>query len=63
MCLSARGISQTADKGKAMGIEVARAIATFQLPDASGVDWTLLAKLRMDDQRFSEFRADLVDRI
>jgi inorganic pyrophosphatase len=48
-----------------MGIEVARAIATFQLPDASGVDWTLLAKLRMDDQRFSEFRAnsDLVDRI
>ncbi|KRP89233.1 hypothetical protein AOQ73_26810 [Bradyrhizobium pachyrhizi] len=53
------GLSQTAKKGKGIGLEVARAIATFQLPDASGVDWSLLAKIRTDDPRFAEFRTNL----
>ncbi|MCA1386124.1 MULTISPECIES: hypothetical protein [unclassified Bradyrhizobium] len=54
-----KGLAQTADKGKSMGIEVARAITTFQLLDASGVDWELLSKIRADDHRFADFRANL----
>jgi hypothetical protein len=54
-----KGLSAAARKGKSLDFEVARAITSFDLPDASQVDAQLLAKVRMDNRRFAEFREKL----
>jgi hypothetical protein len=53
------GFSRAEKDGKAVGIEVARAMTTFQLPDTSRVDVELLSKLRLNDENFADFRNQL----
>ncbi|WP_064713570.1 hypothetical protein [Rhizobium bangladeshense] len=53
------GFSKAETDGKALGIEVARAMTTFQLPDTSCIDIELLSKLRLNDENFADFRSQL----